>query len=100
MRIIIYIYFMIRCFFNMRAPLTQCFHVGYLIFFSISLVYAGDLGLPPAPIPADNPQSPEKIVLGQKLFADKRLSADGSVSCATCHDPEKAFKMGARLPKA
>src|SRR6266550_7895297 len=42
-------------------------------------------------IPADNPQNPEKISLGQKLFFDRRLSADGMVSCSTCHDPAFAF---------
>lgn len=52
------------------------------------------LGLPPVPIPADNPQSPEKIVLGKRLFEDKRFSADGTISCATCHDPGMAFADG------
>src|SRR5260370_26410289 len=42
-------------------------------------------------IPADNPQTPEKISLGQKLFFDRRLSADGTVSCSTCHAPALAF---------
>src|SRR6266446_9580278 len=42
-------------------------------------------------IPADNPQTPEKISLGQKLFFDRRLSVDGTVSCSTCHDPAFAF---------
>ena len=42
-------------------------------------------------IPADNPQTPEKISLGQRLFFDRRLSADGTVSCSTCHDPALAF---------
>ncbi len=42
-------------------------------------------------IPADNPQTPEKISLGQKLFFDRRLSADATVSCSTCHDPALAF---------
>jgi cytochrome c peroxidase len=42
-------------------------------------------------IPADNPQTPEKISLGQKLFFDRRLSADGTVSCSTCHDTALAF---------
>jgi cytochrome c peroxidase len=41
--------------------------------------------------PPDNPQTPEKIALGQKLFFDGRLSADGTVACATCHDPAHAF---------
>jgi cytochrome c peroxidase len=42
-------------------------------------------------IPADNPQTPEKISLGQRLFFDRRLSVDGTVSCSTCHDPQLAF---------
>ncbi|MEY2489793.1 MAG: cytochrome c peroxidase, partial [Verrucomicrobiota bacterium] len=42
-------------------------------------------------VPADNPQTPEKISLGQKLFFDRRLSVDGTVSCSTCHDPALAF---------
>jgi cytochrome c peroxidase len=44
--------------------------------------------------PPDNPQSPEKIALGQKLFFEGRLSADGTVACATCHDPARAFTDG------
>src|SRR5271168_3506559 len=47
-----------------------------------------------AAIPPDNPQTPEKIALGQKLFFDGRLSADGSVACSTCHDPARAFTDG------
>lgn len=47
-----------------------------------------------ARIPRDNPQSPEKIALGEKLFFDARLSVDGSVSCSTCHDPARAFTDG------
>jgi len=49
------------------------------------------LGLPPLPAVPDNPQTPEKIALGDKLFNDKRFSTTGEVSCATCHAPEKAF---------
>lgn len=44
-----------------------------------------------AAIPADNPQTPDKISLGQRLFFDRRLSVDGTVSCSTCHDPALAF---------
>ena len=47
-----------------------------------------------AVIPPDNPQTPEKIALGQKLFFDGRLSADGTVACASCHNPERAFTDG------
>jgi len=54
------------------------------------------LGLPPVPVPQDNPQTPAKIALGDKLFHDKRFSIDGTVSCANCHDDNKAFTD--RLP--
>jgi cytochrome c peroxidase len=35
-----------------------------------------------------------KIDLGRKLFFDTRLSADGRISCASCHDPKLAFTDG------
>jgi cytochrome c peroxidase len=49
------------------------------------------LGLPPVPVPEDNPMSAEKVELGKMLYFDKRVSKDGTVSCATCHDPQKAW---------
>jgi len=55
------------------------------------LVTAAPLGLPPVPVPENNQQTPEKIALGDKLYHDKRFSADGKVSCATCHEETKAF---------
>ena len=42
-------------------------------------------------IPKDSPITPRKVELGRQLFFDKRLSADGQVSCATCHDPKLGF---------
>jgi cytochrome c peroxidase len=45
-------------------------------------------------IPKDNPQTPEKIALGEKLFFEGRLSANGTVACASCHDPRLAFTDG------
>jgi cytochrome c peroxidase len=53
------------------------------------------LGLPPLNWPADNPYTPAKAELGRLLYFDKRLSADESVSCASCHDPKFAFTDGA-----
>lgn len=47
--------------------------------------------LVPMPIPADNPTTVEGVSLGRKLFYDKILSSDGSLSCASCHNPYKAF---------
>jgi cytochrome c peroxidase len=49
------------------------------------------LGLPPVPIPKDNPQTQEKIALGDLLFNDDRFSTTGEVSCSTCHDAAKAL---------
>ncbi len=49
------------------------------------------LGLPAVPIPDDNPISKEKIHLGKKLFFDRRLSLNDTISCAMCHIPEQGF---------
>ena len=42
-------------------------------------------------IPQDNILTPERVALGHKLYFDTRLSADGTVSCATCHDVTRGF---------
>jgi cytochrome c peroxidase len=52
------------------------------------------LGLVPIPWPADNPFSPEKAELGRLLYFDNRISADATISCATCHDPRFGFTDG------
>jgi cytochrome c peroxidase len=44
-------------------------------------------GLPPVPIPAENPLTEPKRVLGKMLFWDEQLSSDGSIACGTCHRP-------------
>lgn len=53
--------------------------------------YEVPLGLPAVPWPEDNPYSEKKSELGKLLYFDPRLSADGSVSCATCHGIDKAL---------
>ena len=45
-------------------------------------------------IPADNPQTPEKVSLGKQLYFDTRLSADGTRSCYTCHLVENGLTDG------
>jgi len=57
------------------------------------------LALSPLPAPPPDPTNrwaddPAAARLGQALFFDQRLSADGSVSCATCHDPSKSWTDG------
>lgn len=42
-------------------------------------------------IPEDNPMTLAKVELGRQLYFDPRLSQDGTVSCATCHHPEKGW---------
>lgn len=53
------------------------------------------LGEPP--IPADNPMTPEKIALGEKLFYDPILSGNYGMSCASCHAPEAGWAVQAPI---
>ena len=46
------------------------------------------------PVPAANPGTAEKVALGERLFNDPRLSSNGKVACATCHNPSLAFADG------
>jgi cytochrome c peroxidase len=49
------------------------------------------LGLPKLSVPADNALTAEKVALGRKLFYDRRLSMNATLSCAMCHVPEQGF---------
>ena len=66
---------------------------------AFTYVKTGMLGLPDLPVPGDNPQTPEKIALGRELYSDARFSSDGTVSCATCHNPATAFVDRLRVSK-
>lgn len=78
-----------------RSPIARAFALGLLgsagVFAAAATGSSPPLGLPPVPVPAENPQTPEKVALGKKLFEDKRFSSTGDVACANCHDPKKAF---------
>jgi cytochrome c peroxidase len=52
------------------------------------------LGLPSIEWPKNNPYSAAKAELGRYLYYDKRISADETISCATCHSPQFAFTDG------
>ena len=56
-----------------------------------TITIAVPLGLPPVPVPADNPPTAETIALGRRLYYEKRFSADGSISCASCHRHDAGF---------
>ncbi len=61
---------------------------------SASAAEAVPKAFPKPKIPAGNPMTAEKVQLGRYLFYDKRLSVNGTASCATCHRQELAFTDG------
>lgn len=57
-----------------------------------NLAIPAHFGLVRSPIiPEDNPMTLEGIALGKKLFFEKKLSKDNSISCSSCHDPKMSF---------
>jgi cytochrome c peroxidase len=87
-----------------RFAVALAFLCGALIGGAAALAQSSDSGLaalkdkfrrPAAiPFPASNPYSAEKRALGERLFRDKSLSADGSIACASCHERAKGFSDG------
>lgn len=55
--------------------------------------------LPPVPTDPSNAYeaSPAAVSLGQRIFSDRRFSGNGTVSCASCHQPDKQFQDGRPL---
>jgi cytochrome c peroxidase len=49
--------------------------------------------LTPLPVPDDNPLTREKVALGRRLFFDRRLSPNNTMSCAMCHVPAQGFTV-------
>jgi cytochrome c peroxidase len=78
--------------------INQIYRVGQPMSVATVAAPRPPLGLPPILWPRENPYTLEKAELGKLLFFDNRLSSDGSVSCASCHDPAKAFADGAEFP--
>jgi cytochrome c peroxidase len=61
----------------------------------VAVVLAIPLGLDLyMPVPEENLVTQEGIEIGRRLFFDTRLSRDGTVACASCHDPARAFSDG------
>jgi cytochrome c peroxidase len=73
-----------------------------LITIAFAVAMGASAALPPPPlgldlympVPDSNPITREKVLLGRRLFFDKRLSRDGTLACANCHEPERAFSDG------
>lgn len=57
----------------------------------VALVAEPPAGLPAVPVPDDNPLTRAGVQLGRKLFFDRRLSPNNTMSCAMCHVPEQGF---------
>jgi cytochrome c peroxidase len=55
--------------------------------------------LPPLPVPANNPQTRDKVKLGEALFVDPNLSSCAEVACVTCPLPEQGFSDGLAVSK-
>ncbi len=51
------------------------------------------------PVPEDNPVTAEKVALGRKLFFDPKLSADGTMSCGSCHRPDHGYAAAERISR-
>jgi cytochrome c peroxidase len=72
--------------------------VGLFLWVSRPSAYASDnpisLGLPPISVTNLDSKGWSKVRLGKELFFDARLSLDGTISCASCHKPERAFSDG------
>src|SRR5687767_3132768 len=60
----------------------------------VPIKFSPPLGLPQALIPKENLLTADSIALGRKLFYEVRLSADNSISCASCHNPALHFADG------
>ena len=68
----------------------------------VSLLIAAVLAVPRGldlymPVPPGSPLTRDSVALGRSLFFDRRLSVDGSVSCASCHRPERSFADDRRI---
>ena len=77
---------------DLAGPTAWAFLMAGAFAFGIAAAFEPPLGLDAfMPIPEANPLTAEKAALGRRLFSDPILSADRSIACASCHDPERAF---------
>src|SRR5580692_386339 len=83
-----------------RILLASAFAAAPVVTFQTARAAANDYvwdlprGFPKPSVPADNPMSQAKALLGRRLFYDKRMSVNGAQSCASCHRQELAFTDG------
>lgn len=68
-------------------PRFPAFVVAVTLIATLAALIPAALALPPVPVPAENPVTEPKRVLGKILFWDEQLSSDDSIACGTCHLP-------------
>ncbi|WP_437912881.1 MbnH family di-heme enzyme [Sorangium sp. So ce302] len=56
------------------------------------------VGFPRPWVPPDNPMTEAKVALGRALFFDERLSGNGTMACASCHERDRGFADGKPTP--
>ena len=83
-----------NCIFN-----QSIFFICCMMLFVPGTVLAQQLNLP-EPLKVLPSQNPAKVEIGKALFFDRRLSGDGTVSCAVCHIPDEAFADGQKISVA
>lgn len=81
---------------GVALPQLLAIAIGVFAFFGVQVDTAyGEpsiLGLPPLPYKLT--ANSDLVGLGKRLFSDTRLSADGTIACVTCHQPQHAFTDG------
>ena len=87
----------------MRVDMFFVIAIALLMTFEVSAGDSYELHIPlglkakRVRIPKNNPMTTEKVELGKQLYFDKRLSRDSTISCSSCHDPEKGWSNGQRF---
>jgi cytochrome c peroxidase len=83
--------FLILYFLFRKAPISLILFILLLSCNGNSVEWNLPKGFPVPEVPKDNLISKEKVELGKALFFDPILSRDSTISCASCHNPTKAF---------
>ena len=73
---------------------------GLLVTGLVTATARADNFPPIGPLPTRDAAKAPLVEMGKRLFFDQRISGDGAIACATCHDPAKGFGDGAPLSKA
>ena len=86
-----------------KKMITMISGIGILVLTLAALSHAQPpeplAALPEMPVPKDAPLTKDRVELGKLLYFDSRLSGDGSISCADCHEPKLGWGDGGDLSR-